>query len=209
MASLQALTISAAGDAAIDGKLLAGGPLSIDAIGKIAAGADAKLQAKGALRLDAGKTLTLAGLAETNAGMTLASGTDLRVDGSAMAWRRAVVDGGPGADAGRDGQSAGQRPAASPGRRQAAGRRHDLGRAGYPPVVQCRHRGERQDGRQWPLEHQGRHRSVGRQERPGARQRQPVPLRRPGPAHRRHGRHRRDGGHGGARCAPRPGATSS
>ena len=38
MASLQALTISAAGDAAIDGKLLAGGPLSIDAIGKIAAG---------------------------------------------------------------------------------------------------------------------------------------------------------------------------
>ena len=40
---------------------------------------------QGALRLDAGKTLTLAGLAETNAGMTLASGTDLRVDGSAMA----------------------------------------------------------------------------------------------------------------------------
>ena len=31
------------------------------------------------------ETLTLAGLAETNAGMTLASGTDLRVDGSAMA----------------------------------------------------------------------------------------------------------------------------
>ena len=71
MTSLQALTISAAGDAAIDGKLLAGGPLSIDAIGKIAAGADAKLQA-GALRLDAGRDLTLAGLAETNAGMTLA-----------------------------------------------------------------------------------------------------------------------------------------
>ncbi|WZB62493.1 hypothetical protein WJ970_02675 [Achromobacter xylosoxidans] len=46
MTPLQALTISAAGDAAIDGKLLAGGPLSIDAIGKIAAGADAKLQAK-------------------------------------------------------------------------------------------------------------------------------------------------------------------
>ena len=85
MASLQALTISAAGDAAIDGKLLAGGPLSVDAIGKIAAGVDSKLQAKGALRLDAGKALTLAGLAETNAGMTLASGTDLRVDGSAMA----------------------------------------------------------------------------------------------------------------------------
>ena len=85
MASLQALTISAAGDAAIDGKLLAGGPLSVDAIGKIAAG-DSKLQAKGALRLDAGKALTLAGLAETNAGMTLASGTDLRVDGSAMAY---------------------------------------------------------------------------------------------------------------------------
>ena len=73
MASLQALTISAAGDAAIDGKLLAGGPLSVDAIGKIAAGVDSKLQAKGALRLDAGKALTLAGLAETNAGMTLAS----------------------------------------------------------------------------------------------------------------------------------------
>ena len=90
MVSLQALTISAAGDAAIDGKLLAGGPLSIDAIGKIAAGADAKLQAKGALRLDAGKALTLAGLAETNAGMTLASGTDLRVDGSAMAYGGAL-----------------------------------------------------------------------------------------------------------------------
>ena len=118
-------------------------------------------------------------------------------------WRRAVVDGGPGADAGRDGQSAGQRPAASPGRRQAASGRHDLGRAGHPPVVQCRHRGERQDGRQWPLEHQGRHRSVGRQERPGARQRQPVPLRRPGPAHRRHGRHRRDGGHGRRHAARR------
>ncbi|WP_158658300.1 hemagglutinin repeat-containing protein [Achromobacter sp. AONIH1] len=90
LASLQALTISAAGDAAIDGKLLAGGPLSVDAIGKIAAGADAKLQAKGALRLDAGKALTLAGLAETNAGMTLASGTDLRVDGSAMAYGGAL-----------------------------------------------------------------------------------------------------------------------
>ena len=46
MASLQALTISAAGDAAIDGKLLAGGPLSVDAIGKIAAGVDSKLQAR-------------------------------------------------------------------------------------------------------------------------------------------------------------------
>ena len=56
---LQALTISAAGDAAIDGKLLAGGPLSIDAIGKIAAGADAKLQARAApgcgTRPDAGR----------------------------------------------------------------------------------------------------------------------------------------------------------
>ena len=54
MASLQALTISAAGDGYR--RQAAGGPLSIDAIGKIAAGADAKLQAKGALRLDADAT---------------------------------------------------------------------------------------------------------------------------------------------------------
>ena len=44
MASLQALTISAAGDAAIDASCWRA-VRSIDAIGKIAAGADAKLQA--------------------------------------------------------------------------------------------------------------------------------------------------------------------
>ena len=77
---------------------------------------DAKLQAKGALRLDAGR-LTLAGLAETNAGMTLASGTDLRVDGSAMA-RALSLTAGQGLTLGATGnlQASGllqARPAAS------------------------------------------------------------------------------------------------
>ena len=47
-----------------------------------------------------------------NAGMTLA-GTDLRVDGSAMAYGGALSLTAGRADAGRDGQSAGQRPAAN------------------------------------------------------------------------------------------------
>ena len=137
------------GRCAIDGKLLAGGPLSIDAIGKIAAGGR-EAAGQGALRLDAGRDLTLAGLAETNAGMTLASGGPARGRQRHGLWRRAVVDGGPGLTLGATGnlQASGLLQAQAGGKLQ---RRHDLGRAGHSPVVQCRHRGERQDGRQWPL----------------------------------------------------------
>ena len=124
MASLQALTISAAGDAAIDGKLLAGGPLSIDAIGKIAAGADAKLQARRRAAPGCGRDLTLAGLAETNAGMTLASGGDLRVDGSAMAYGGALsLTAGQGLTLGATGnlQASGLLQAQAGGKLQADG----------------------------------------------------------------------------------------
>ena len=102
MASLQALTISAAGDAAIDGKLLAGGPLSIDAIGKIAAGADAKLQAGRAApgrRQDADAGRPGRDQRRHDAGLGHGPARGRQRHGL---WRRAVVDGGPGADAGRE-----------------------------------------------------------------------------------------------------------
>ena len=78
----------------------------------------------GALRLDAGKALTLAGLAETNAGMTLASGTDLRVDGSAMAYGGALsLTAGQGLTLGATGnlQASGLLQAQAGGKLQADG----------------------------------------------------------------------------------------
>ena len=116
MASLQALTISAAGDA-IDGKLLAGGrcPSMRSARSRPARTRSCR---QGALRLDAGRDLTLAGLAETtrhDAGLGRGPARGRQRHGL---WRRAVVDGGPGLTLGATGnlQASGllqARPAAS------------------------------------------------------------------------------------------------
>ncbi|WP_192352289.1 hemagglutinin repeat-containing protein [Achromobacter sp. ACM02] len=86
VSSLAGLTAQAARDAAVDGKLLAGGPLLLEAIGQMAAGADSRLQSDGAMQLRAGQSMLLAGVAETNAGLTLGAGRDLRVDGAALAY---------------------------------------------------------------------------------------------------------------------------
>ncbi|WZB71748.1 hypothetical protein WJ968_08165 [Achromobacter xylosoxidans] len=145
-------------------------------IGKIALGVDSKLQAKGALRLDAGKALTLAGLAETNAGMTLASGTDLRVDGSAMAHGGApVVDGGPGLTLGATGTC---RPAACCKPRPAASCRRTARSRASRDIRLSSNADTVVNGKTVAngLEHQGRYRPRRGQERPGARQRQAVPL---------------------------------
>ncbi|WZB69734.1 hypothetical protein WJ968_27105 [Achromobacter xylosoxidans] len=74
------------------------------------------------------------------------------MDGSAMAYGGALsLTAGQGLTLG----AALQRPAACcKPRLQADG---TISGEQDPSVVQCRHRGERQDGRQWPLEHQGRH----------------------------------------------------
>ena len=86
VSSVQALTVAAAGDAAVDGKLLAGGPLSVDSIGKLVAGAGSILQSEGAMQLRAGRELTLAGVAETNAGLAFQAGQGMRIDGNALAY---------------------------------------------------------------------------------------------------------------------------
>ncbi len=86
VSSLAGLTAQAARDAAVDGKLLAGGPLLLEAIGQVAAGADSRLQSDGAMQLRAGQSMLLAGVAETNAGLTLGAGRDLRMDGVALAY---------------------------------------------------------------------------------------------------------------------------
>ncbi|WLW64073.1 hemagglutinin repeat-containing protein [Achromobacter aegrifaciens] len=86
VSSLAGLTAQAARDAAVDGKLLAGGPLLLEAIGQVAAGADSRLQSDGAMQLRAGQNMLLAGVAETNAGLTLGAGRDLRMDGVALAY---------------------------------------------------------------------------------------------------------------------------
>jgi filamentous hemagglutinin len=86
VSSLAGLTAQAARDAAVDGKLLAGGPLLLKAIGQVVAGADSRLQSDGAMQLRAGQNMLLAGVAETNAGLTLGAGRDLRMDGAALAY---------------------------------------------------------------------------------------------------------------------------
>jgi len=86
VSSLAGLTAQAARDAAVDGKLLAGGPLLLEAIGQVAAGADSRLVSDGAMQLRAGQDMLLAGVAETGAGLTLGAGRDLRVDGAALAY---------------------------------------------------------------------------------------------------------------------------
>ena len=86
VSSLAGLTAQAARDAAVDGKLLAGGSLLLEAIGQVAAGADSRLQSDGAMQLRAGQNMLIAGVAQTNAGLTLGAGRDLRVDGAALAY---------------------------------------------------------------------------------------------------------------------------
>ena len=86
VSSLAGLTAQAAGDATVNGKLLAGGPLLLDAIGRVAAGTDSRLQSEGAMQVRAGNDLALAGMAETNARLNVDAGRDLRVDGAALAY---------------------------------------------------------------------------------------------------------------------------
>ncbi|WP_454669942.1 two-partner secretion domain-containing protein [Achromobacter kerstersii] len=90
VSSMAALTAQAAHDAKVDGKLLAGGSLQLQAAGQMAAGANARLQSEGAMTLLAGQDLSLAGEAETNAGLKLDAGRDLRIDGAARAYSGAL-----------------------------------------------------------------------------------------------------------------------
>jgi filamentous hemagglutinin len=86
VSSLAGLTAQAGTDATVTGKLLAGGPLLLEAIGQLQAGADARLQSEGAMALRAGQDLVLAGEVETNKGLTLDAGRDVKVDGAALAY---------------------------------------------------------------------------------------------------------------------------
>lgn len=89
--SAAGLTAQAARDATVDGKLLAGGPLSLKAFGKIVASAEAHLQSEAAMTLQAGQDLLLAGEAQANASITLDAGVDLRIDGVARAYDGALA----------------------------------------------------------------------------------------------------------------------
>jgi len=86
VSSLAGLTAQAGTDATVTGKLLAGGPLLLEAIEQLQAGADARLQSEGAVALRAGQDLVLAGEAQANKGVTLGAGRDLRLDGAALAY---------------------------------------------------------------------------------------------------------------------------
>ncbi|AYD67039.1 filamentous hemagglutinin N-terminal domain-containing protein [Achromobacter sp. B7] len=91
VSSMAALTAQVARDAWVDGKLLAGGNLLLDAVGKVTASAAARLQSEGAINVSAGKDLALAGEALANAGITLDAGSDLRIDGTARAYDGALT----------------------------------------------------------------------------------------------------------------------
>ncbi|WEX94598.1 hemagglutinin repeat-containing protein [Achromobacter sp. SS2-2022] len=91
VSSMAALSAQAARDAKVDGKLLAGGSLLLQADGQVKAGANARLQSEGAMTLLAGKDLSLAGEAQTNAGLMLNAGRDLRIDGAAHAYAGALA----------------------------------------------------------------------------------------------------------------------
>jgi filamentous hemagglutinin len=89
--SAAGLTAQAARDATVDGKLLAGGPLSLKAFGKIVASSEAHLQSEAAMTLQAGQDLLLAGEVLADAGITLDAGVDLRIDGVARAYDGALA----------------------------------------------------------------------------------------------------------------------
>lgn len=91
ISSMADLTMQVARDATLNGDLMADGRLSLDAGGAVTSGAQAQLRAQGPLQLRAGASMDLAGVAETNATLDLNAATDLRMDGSALAYGGALT----------------------------------------------------------------------------------------------------------------------
>ncbi|WP_447920685.1 hemagglutinin repeat-containing protein [Achromobacter aegrifaciens] len=90
LSSLDALTLQAARDAAVDGKLYAARGLDLNAGQTLTAAGGSHLQSDTAMTLRAGQDLNLAGTALAEGGMTLTASRDLRVGGNALAYGGAL-----------------------------------------------------------------------------------------------------------------------